>query len=74
MLQVAEHSWRLPHITLIDEYGAEHPSEFFAVVSEVFFEAPELLFDAYPVVYAQLRRFYRQDPLRPAVNVASQQT
>jgi Mlc titration factor MtfA (ptsG expression regulator) len=49
--------------TEIDPYAAEHPSEFFAVVSEVFFEAPELLHEEYPAVYEQLRRFYRQNPL-----------
>jgi Mlc titration factor MtfA (ptsG expression regulator) len=48
--------------TAIDPYAASHPSEFFAVASEVFFEAPDLLLDEYPAVYAQLRRFYRQDP------------
>jgi Mlc titration factor MtfA (ptsG expression regulator) len=50
--------------TPIDPYAAEHPGEFFAVGSEVFFEAPELLRDAYPAVYEQLRLFYRQDPLQ----------
>jgi hypothetical protein len=49
--------------TEIDPYAAEHPGEFFAVVSEVFFEAPDLLLQEYPAVYAQLRLFYRQYPL-----------
>lgn len=48
--------------TAIDPYAAEHPAEFFAVTSEVFFEAPALLQAEYPAVYAQLRLFYRQDP------------
>ena len=48
--------------TAIDPYAAEHPGEFFAVASEVFFEAPDLLHAEYPAVYAQLRLFYRQDP------------
>lgn len=48
--------------TEIDPYAAEHPGEFFAVTSEVFFEAPDLLHVEYPAVYAQLCRFYRQDP------------
>lgn len=48
--------------TIIDPYAATHPAEFFAVTSEVFFEAPDLLQDEYPAVYAQLARFYRQDP------------
>jgi Mlc titration factor MtfA (ptsG expression regulator) len=49
--------------TLIDPYAAEDPAEFFAVTSEYFFCAPDLLFEAYPAVYGQLRAFYRQDPL-----------
>jgi Mlc titration factor MtfA (ptsG expression regulator) len=53
--------------TLLDPYAAEHPAEFFAVMSEAFFETPGVLYDEYPAVYEQLRRFYRQDPLgRPA--------
>ncbi|MFN3883515.1 MAG: zinc-dependent peptidase [Rhodocyclaceae bacterium] len=59
--------------TAIDPYAAEHPSEFFAVVSEVFFEAPELLMAEYPAVYAQLRLFYRQDPLRDLGSVVASQ-
>lgn len=48
--------------TAIDPYAAESPGEFFAVMSEVFFERPELVGDEYPDVYGQLARFYRQDP------------
>jgi len=48
--------------TPIDPYAAESPAEFFAVVSEAFFELPHLLRDEYPEVYRQLTRFYRQDP------------
>jgi len=48
--------------TLLDPYGSEHPAEFFAVMSEAFFETPEVLRDEYPAVYDQLRRYYRQDP------------
>ncbi len=47
----------------IDPYASESPAEFFAVVSEAFFETPEWLQPAYPAVYEQLGRFYRQDPL-----------
>lgn len=49
--------------TAIDPYAAEHPAEFFAVASEVFFEAPDILLECYPAVYEQLCRFYRQHPL-----------
>jgi MtfA peptidase len=46
----------------IDPYAAEDPAEFFAVLSETFFERPELLQATYPEVYAQMQAFYRQDP------------
>ncbi len=49
--------------TAIDPYATNDPGEFFAVLSEVFFEAPDLLQDEYPAIYAQLRLFYKQDPL-----------
>lgn len=49
--------------TPIDPYATESPAEFFAVCSEAFFELPHLLDAEYPSVYAQLRAFYRQDPL-----------
>jgi Mlc titration factor MtfA (ptsG expression regulator) len=49
--------------TAIDPYAAEDPTEFFAVTSEYFFSAPDLLAEAFPAVYAQLALFYRQDPL-----------
>ena len=47
--------------TDIDAYAAESPAEFFAVLTEVFFETPRLLHSEYPLVYGQMRRFYRQD-------------
>lgn len=47
--------------TDIDPYAAEHPAEFFAVVSEVFFEAPELLARRFPAVHAQLSLLYGID-------------
>jgi Mlc titration factor MtfA (ptsG expression regulator) len=49
--------------TQIDPYAAENPAEFFAVTSEYFFSAPDLLTSVYPKVYQQLQLFYRQDPL-----------
>jgi hypothetical protein len=48
--------------TALDPYAAEHPAEFFAVMSEAFFETPQLLRDEYPQVDEQLRTFYRQNP------------
>jgi Mlc titration factor MtfA (ptsG expression regulator) len=48
--------------TEIDPYASESPGEFFAVLSEAFFEIPDVVQDDYPQVYAQLMAFYRQDP------------
>ena len=45
-----------------DAYAAEHPAEFFAVMSEVFFTDPTRLKLCYPELYDQLAAFYRQDP------------
>jgi MtfA peptidase len=52
----------LNHRTLIDEYGATNPAEFFAVVTETFFEKPGQLQSKPPELYLQLQQFYRQDP------------
>ncbi|MDX1656482.1 MAG: zinc-dependent peptidase, partial [Candidatus Competibacteraceae bacterium] len=48
--------------TWLDPYGAEEPGEFFAVVSEAFFELPGQLAETYPDLYQTLKGFYRQDP------------
>ena len=48
--------------TIFDPYAAESTGEFFAVMSEVFFEEPVLLRAEYADFYALLCRFYRQDP------------
>ncbi|WP_185267172.1 M90 family metallopeptidase [Halopseudomonas xiamenensis] len=49
----------------VDEYALEDPAEFFAVLSETFFEQPEPLRAAWPAVYRHLADFYRQDLLKP---------
>lgn len=49
--------------TLIDPYAGVSPAEFFAVVTEYFFEAPRLLHRYYPDIYRDMQTFYRQDPL-----------
>jgi MtfA peptidase len=48
--------------TWLDPYAAEHPSEFFAVISEAFFHDPRETRRRYADVYDQLKLFYRQDP------------
>jgi Mlc titration factor MtfA (ptsG expression regulator) len=47
----------------IDCYATSSPAEYFAVLSEVFFERPGIITSHYPDVYEQLRQYYRQDPL-----------
>ncbi|MBI5039697.1 MAG: zinc-dependent peptidase [Gammaproteobacteria bacterium] len=48
--------------TWLDPYAASEPAEFFAVLTEAFFELPEDLAVEYPAVYACLRTYYRVDP------------
>jgi len=48
--------------TFIDEYAAEHPAEFFAVMSEAFFTESAVLARDWPELYRQFALFYRQDP------------
>lgn len=48
--------------SVIDEYGAESPAEFFAVASEAFFLAPTPLREQEPELYRCLQAFYRLSP------------
>jgi Mlc titration factor MtfA (ptsG expression regulator) len=48
--------------TAFDEYGAEDPAEYFAVMTEAFFTDPRRLRRADLPLYNALRAFYRQDP------------
>ena len=47
----------------INCYGATSPAEFFAVLSEVFFERPSVILNHYPAIFDQLKQYYRQNPL-----------
>ncbi len=47
----------------INRYAASSPAEFIAVLSEEFFERPQVIQARYPRVYDLLRKFYRQDPM-----------
>jgi Mlc titration factor MtfA (ptsG expression regulator) len=49
--------------TILDPYASNDPAEFFAVMSESFFELPDVVDAEYPDLYSLLRRYYRQDPL-----------
>ena len=52
------------HPTVIDPYGATNPAEFFAVITETFFERPCELKAGHPELYRELKRFYCQDPAK----------
>ena len=48
--------------TLLDQYGATNPAEFFAVATEFFFEKAQQLRQQLPQLYEELRNYYKQDP------------
>ncbi|NNE00280.1 MAG: hypothetical protein HKN47_23425 [Pirellulaceae bacterium] len=48
----------------IDDYAYTNDAEYFAVLSEYFFESPELLFQKDPATYAMLKKMYHQNPRR----------
>ncbi len=49
---------------VLDRYGAEDESEFFAVATEAFFELPAEVARQHPRLYALLKDYYRLDPLK----------
>ncbi|GAB4402471.1 MAG: zinc-dependent peptidase [Rhodoferax sp.] len=53
-------AWGKP--TLFDRYAAKNPAEFFAVVSEVFFERCPALAQQHPELHQALVSYYRLDP------------
>lgn len=50
------------HDTRIDPYATADAAEFFAVASETFFTRPDIVYEDFPDVYAQLAAFFRQNP------------
>ena len=46
----------------IGEYAATNEAEFFAVISERFFESPKSLKQKFPDLYNELKDFYKIDP------------
>ena len=48
--------------TLLDQYGAASPAEFFAVATECFFDAPRAMQREYPELYELFQDYYHQDP------------
>ncbi len=49
--------------SLFSDYGATDPAEFFAVISEVFFEQPQRMATEHPALYQELSTLYHLDPL-----------
>ncbi len=50
--------------TMLRSYGATNPAEFFAVITEFFFEQPVELKRNHPDLYTQLQLFFEQDPAK----------
>lgn len=50
------------HRSVLDDYGATNPAEFFAVATECFFEKAIPLKKKHPELYEELKLYYRQDP------------
>lgn len=48
--------------SVLDDYGAESPAEFFAVATETFFERAKGLKREEPGIHAELVKFYGMDP------------
>lgn len=59
--QLVAHSERR-RATLLDDYGATNPGEFFAVCVECFFEKPKLMSKRHSELYSILRAYFGQDP------------
>lgn len=49
--------------SVMDDYGASNPAEFFAVATETFFEKPVQLKRKHPELYKELYGFYKVNPL-----------
>ncbi len=54
--------------TCVNAYAASSPAEFFAVLTEYFFTAPEVIFSNFPLVYRQFEQYYRQSPFGQQIN------
>lgn len=49
--------------SVMNKYGATNPAEFFAVVTETFFEKPRQMKKRHPELYDELRDYYKLDPI-----------
>jgi len=48
--------------SVMDDYGATDPAEFFAVATETFFEKPAQMKEKHPDLYEELKEYYELDP------------
>lgn len=53
---------KLRNHTFFNEYGATNPAEFFAVISEHFYEQPKTFQEKHPDLYELLVDYYKVDP------------
>ncbi len=49
--------------SVMNKYGATNPAEFFAVITETFFEKPRQMKKKHPDLYEELRDYYKLDPV-----------
>jgi Mlc titration factor MtfA (ptsG expression regulator) len=54
---------QLQQYSLFSYYGATNPAEFFAVISEVFFEQPQAFITQHSALYKELSTFYKLEPV-----------
>lgn len=48
--------------SVLDDYGATNPAEFFAVATETFFEEPQALAHEHKDLFEELLKYYKVDP------------
>ena len=49
--------------SVMNKYGATNPAEFFAVITETFFEKPRQMKKRHPELYEELKDYYKLDPV-----------
>ncbi|MBI9018918.1 MAG: zinc-dependent peptidase [Phycisphaerae bacterium] len=49
--------------SVMNNYGATNPAEFFAVATETFFEKPKQMQKKHPELYEELKEYYNLDPI-----------
>jgi len=55
----------------VNPYGATNEAEFFSVISEYFFNQPELLEKKHPELFQMLEKVFHQDPAHPKKSEAA---